>query len=98
MTLWSFHLAKEMHDKTLDELAVDMYAREDALPHLMAKAEIARRLTVAQLDAAKATVDTARFTERNAKYVLASIFVALLSAIGSAASAYFAYLSTSPMD
>ena len=47
-----------MSEKTLDELAVDMYTREDALPHLMAKAEVTRRLTVAQLDAAKATIET----------------------------------------
>jgi hypothetical protein len=47
----------EMQDKTLDQLAVDMYTRADALPHLMAEAEIARRLAIAQLDAAKAMVD-----------------------------------------
>jgi hypothetical protein len=86
----------EMQDKTLDQLAVDMYTRADALPHLMAEAEIARRLAVAQLDAAKAMVDTAAYTKRNANYMLASIVVALMAAIASAASAYFAYLTTLP--
>jgi hypothetical protein len=89
-------LAKEMSEKTLDELAVDMYTREDALPHLMAKAEVTRRLTVAQLDAAKATIETANFTKQNAQYMLASVIVALLSALAAATSAYFAYLTTLP--
>jgi hypothetical protein len=86
----------EMAEKTLDQLAVDMYTRADALPHLMAEAEIARRLAVAQLDAAKATVETATFTKRNANYLLASVIVAAVAAIASAASAYFAYLTTLP--
>ena len=89
-------MAKEMKDKTLDELAVDMYTRADAPPHLMAEAEIARRLAVAQLDAAKATVETATFTRRNANYMLASVVVAAAAAIASAASAYFAYLTALP--
>jgi hypothetical protein len=59
----------EMAEKTLDQLAVDMYTRADALPHLMAEAEITRRLAVAQLDAAKATVETAAYTRRNANYL-----------------------------
>jgi hypothetical protein len=86
-------MAKEMKDRTLEELAVDLYKKEDSLDHLMAKAEMLRRTTVAQLDAAKATVETAAFTKRSAKYMLASVIVALLAAFVSAASAYIAYLS-----
>jgi hypothetical protein len=89
-------MAKEMKDKTLDELAVEMYTRADSLPHLMSKAEITRRITEAQLEATGATVETATFTKRNANYMLASVVVALIAGFGSAASAYFAYLSTVP--
>jgi hypothetical protein len=89
-------MAKDMKDKTLDELATEMYTKVDSLPHLMAKAEITRRVTEAQLEAAGATVETATFTKRNANYMLASVVVALIAAFGSAASVYFAYLSTVP--
>jgi hypothetical protein len=89
-------MAKEMKDKTLEELAVDMYTRADSLPHLMAGAEINRRLAVSQLDAAKATIETAAFTNRNANYMLASVIVASGAAIASAASAYFAYVTALP--
>jgi len=41
-------LAKAPTDKTLDELAEDMHARPEGLTHLMAKAEMELRRTMAQ--------------------------------------------------
>jgi hypothetical protein len=64
-----------------------MNKRADSLDHLTAKAEITRRQTAAQLDATRATV-------RNANYMLVSVIVAAGAAVASAASAYFAYLSS----
>ncbi len=72
-------MAKEPKDKTYDELAQDMCKREDCLEHLTAKAEMTRRTAV------QATW--------NGRYMLASVIVAAASAIASAFSAYYAYLS-----
>jgi hypothetical protein len=74
---------------SLAELAQEMNKREDSLDHLTAKAEVIRRQTEAQLDAARATM-------RNANYMLASVTVAALSAVAAADSAYFAYLASLP--
>jgi hypothetical protein len=51
----------------------------------------------AEREAAEAAIAMAGSTERNAKYMLASVIVAALSAIASAVSAYFAwYGATQP--
>ena len=42
-------MAKKPKDMSLNELAQEMYKREDSLDHLTAKAEITRRQTEAQL-------------------------------------------------
>jgi hypothetical protein len=78
---------KDPQAMSLAELAQEMNKRADSLDHLTAKAEITRRQTEAQLEATRATT-------RNANYMLASVIVAALSAIASAVSAYFAYLSS----
>ncbi|WFU53016.1 hypothetical protein QA639_25425 [Bradyrhizobium pachyrhizi] len=74
---------------SLAELAQEMNKREDSLDHLIAKAEIVRRQTEAQLEATRATT-------RNASYMLVSVIVAALSAVAAAVSAYFAYLASLP--
>ena len=78
---------KDPHAMSLAELAQEMNKRVDSLDHLTAKAEISRRQVEAQLEAARATT-------RNANYMLASVIVAMLSAIAAAVSAYYAYLSS----
>jgi hypothetical protein len=79
---------------TLVELAQELHKREDSLDHLMAKAEIQRRQTQAQLDACvaqeRACVAQERACatqERNARYML-------WSAIASAVSAFAAAVAT----
>lgn len=75
-------MAKEPKKMSYDELAQEMYKRQDSLDHLTAKAELARR---AALQA-----------RCNGWFMLASVIVAALAALASAASAYFAYLNTLP--
>lgn len=72
-------MAKEPKEKTYDELAQDMCTRADSLPHLTAKAEMARRAAVQ--DQWKSWI------------MLASVIVAAISATASAFSAYYTYLS-----
>ena len=72
--------AKAAQKKTYDELAQDMCTRADGLPHLTAKAEMARRAALVTL--------------RNSRLMLTSAIIAAVAAIASAASAYFAYLSS----
>jgi hypothetical protein len=67
-------MAKEPKDMSYDELAQEMWKREDSLPHLQAKAEMARRAAL-----------QARW---NGYCMLASVMVATIAAIISAASAY----------
>ena len=98
-------MEKHPSKMTLDELAQGMAKSEDSLDRQVARAEIMRRQTQAQLDASAAQIDAARAeresafsaaaiaraSERNAKYMLASVIVAAAAAVASAASAYFAY-------
>jgi Tfp pilus assembly protein FimV len=98
-------MAKHPSKMTLDELAQEMSKAEDSLDHLMARAEIMRRQTQAQLNACAAQIDaasaereaalsaaaTARSTEKTVKYLLTSVILASAAALGSAVSAYFAY-------
>ena len=66
-----------------------------------AEKEAARAATAAaaaESEAAQAATLTARATEKNAKYMLASVVVAALAACASAVSAYFAwYGATHPL-
>lgn len=73
-------LAKTPKEMSYDELAQEMYKREDSLDHLTAKAEMARR---AALQA-----------QWNGRCMLASVIVATVAAVASAASAYSVHLST----
>jgi len=75
-----FRMSKSAQEKTYDELAQDLCTRADGLTHLTAKAEMSRR--------------EALETRRHNRYMLASVIVAAVSAIASAVSAYYAYLST----
>ncbi|SIN83126.1 hypothetical protein SAMN05443247_00042 [Bradyrhizobium erythrophlei] len=75
---------KDPKAMSLGELAQEMQKREDALDHLSAKAEAIWRQAQAQLNAAHATI-------RNANYMLASVVIAMLSAVAAAA-----YLSSLP--
>ena len=52
----------------LSELVQELHKREDSLDHLMAKAEITRRQTQAQLDACAAQERACASQERNARY------------------------------
>lgn len=72
---------------TLVELAQELHKREDSLDHLMAKAEVQRRQTQAQLDACVAQERACATQERNARYML-------WSAIASAVSAFAAAVAT----
>ena len=72
---------------TLVELAQELHKREDSLDHLMAKAEVQRRQTQAQLDACVAQERACATQERNARYML-------WSAIASAVSAFAAAMAT----
>jgi hypothetical protein len=72
-------MAKSPQDMTYDELAQEMYKRPDSLDHLTAKAEMARRAALQD--------------QKRSRIMLASVIIATLSAIASACSAYFAYLS-----
>ena len=73
-------MAKEPKEMSYPELAQEMWKREDSLEHLMAKAEMARW-----------AAEQARF---NGRCMLASAIMAAVSAIASACSAYFAFVST----
>jgi hypothetical protein len=73
-------MSKEPKEMSYDELAQEMWKREDSLPHLQAKAEMARRAAL-----------QARF---NGWIMLTSVVIAFLAALASACSAYFAYLHT----
>jgi hypothetical protein len=72
-------MGKHPKDMSYDELAQEMWKREDSLPHLQAKAEMARR---AALQA-----------RQNGRYMLASVIIAAIAALLSAASAIFTWLS-----
>jgi hypothetical protein len=68
-------MGKQHKDMSYDELAQEMWKREDSLEHLQAKAEMARR--------------TALQARWNGYCMLASVVVAMAAAIISAVSAYF---------
>jgi hypothetical protein len=101
-------MAKSQREKTFEELADDLLTPQDGHQYLAAKAELDTRQIKAILDAteaqkaaanaeqraADASVVSARATKRNANYMLASVVVAAISAIASAFSAYYAYLSS----
>jgi hypothetical protein len=98
-------MAKDAKDMDLDELAQQMHLRPDSLAHLAAHAEFIRRQTEAQLEAAhatiiaarademaaKASIATADATKRNARYLLAAVIVATISALASAVAACYSY-------
>jgi hypothetical protein len=100
-------MAKDAKDMDLDELAQQMHLRPDSLAHLAAHAEFIGRQTEAQLEAAhaqivsaraeemaaKASIATADATKKNARYLLASVVVAAISAFASAVAAYYSYSS-----
>jgi hypothetical protein len=100
-------MAKDAKDMDLDKLAQQMHLRPDSMAHLAAHAEFIRRQTEAQLEAAhaqivaaraeemaaKASIATADATKKNARYLLASVIVAAISALASAVAAYYAYWS-----
>src|SRR5260370_28146987 len=56
----------------------------------LAASEAQIRAANAEVEAAQAATATAHATEKNAKYMLASVIVAAVAAIASAVSAYFA--------
>ena len=70
-------MAKSPQEKTYGELAQDMCTRPDSPQHLIAKAEMARRVAVQD-----------RFRSR---VMLAATIIAAIAAVASALSAYFAY-------
>lgn len=80
-------LSKEPADMTLPELAQAMWGKEGNLDYQMAKAEILRRQTQAQLDACAAQERACAAQEKNASYML-------WSAIASAISAFAAAVAT----
>ena len=98
-------MAKDTRDMDLDELAQQMNLRPDSLAHLAAHAEFIRRQTEAQLEAARAqviaakaeervataSIEAADATKKNAKYMLASVIVAAISALASAVAACYSY-------
>jgi hypothetical protein len=94
-------------ERTFEQLAHDLLAREDSHQYLAARAELDIRQIRASLEAteaqkaaakaeeraAEASVISANAARRNANYMLASVIVAAISAIASAFSAYYGYLS-----
>jgi hypothetical protein len=98
-------MAKDAKDMDLDELAQQMHLRPDSIAHLAAHAELIRRQTEAQLEAAhaqiiaaraeeiaaKASIATADATKTNARYLLAAVIVAAISALASAVAACYSY-------
>jgi hypothetical protein len=96
-------MAKDAKDMDLDELAQQMHLRPDSITHLAAHAEFIRRQTEAQLEAAhatiiaaraeemaaKASIATADATKTNARYLLASVIIAALSAFASMIAAFY---------
>jgi len=98
-------MEKHPSKMTLDELAQELAKSDQSLDCRAARAEIMRRQTQAQLDACAAQIDAARAeresafsaaaiaraSERNTKYMLASVTVAAVAAVAAAMSAYFSY-------
>ena len=68
----------------LGELVQELHKREDSLDHLMAKAEIIRRQTQAQLDACEVQKRACTSLEKNARYMLWAVIVAAVSAFAAA--------------
>jgi hypothetical protein len=98
-------MAKDAKNMDLDELAQQMHLRPDSMSHLAAHAEFIRRQTDAQLEAAraqivaaraeemaaKASIATADATKKNARYLLAAVIAAAISALASAMAACYTY-------
>lgn len=98
---------REPAEFTLEELARMMGVRSELPARRIAEGEITLRQIRAQLEAteaqkaaAKAEEKAAEASEQSAKaarfngwLMLASVMIALISAIGAACSAYFSYLS-----
>jgi hypothetical protein len=96
---------KDPSEMSLEELGRHMKMRKELPEHLAAKAEFDLRQIRAQIEAtdaqkaaakaeqiaANASIEGIKVAKRNAKYILASVVVAAISAIASAVSAYFAY-------
>jgi hypothetical protein len=82
----------------------------DSINYNRGMAEIVRRQTKAQIAASEAQIEASKAettaavaatkaadaAEKNAKYMLLSVIVAAISAIASAAAAYFAYAGLHP--
>jgi hypothetical protein len=81
----------------LGELVQELHKREDSLDHLMAKAEVLRRQTQAQLDACAAQERACASQERSARYMLWAVIVTAVSAFAAAVAggiAVYSLLST----
>ena len=74
---------KSLATKSLDELADWMAEQESSHPKV-AEAEFMRRQTLLQAESTQAEKDTAQFTRRSARYMLASVIVLAISAVISA--------------
>jgi hypothetical protein len=100
-------MEKEPETKSFEELARQLSLRQDSHEYLAARAELEVRQIKALLEAteaqksaamaeeraADAGVASAQAARRNANYMLVSVGVATISAIASAVSAYYGYLS-----
>jgi DNA-binding protein YbaB len=87
------HLAG-MAEFTLRQTEWQMKAAQAQIEAAEAEKEAARAATAAaaaESEAAKAATITASATQRNAKYMLASVIVAAFAAFASAISTYFAW-------
>ena len=78
----------ELEGKTLGEIADWMYERwENRAAQIAGQAEFLRRQTIAQQEASAASVQTAEFTRRNARYMLWSVIALVASGASTAAIA-----------
>jgi hypothetical protein len=75
----------------VQQIAIGVQKQAAAAEAKAAEASIANAKAAEK--AADASVQSAQAAERNAKYLLWSVFIAAISAIGSAVSAYFSYWS-----
>ena len=96
-------MTKDANDMNLDELAQQMHLRPDSIAHLgrmlssyggKPMLNSRRRMPRSSLlgpMAAKASIKTADAAKKNAKYMLASVIVAAISALALAVSACYSY-------
>jgi hypothetical protein len=103
----ALEMEKEPEEMSFEELRNELKNRPESHQYLAARAELDLRqikalleATEAQKSAAKAeeraadaSIASALAARRNANYMLVSVGVATISAIASAVSAYYGYLS-----